>query len=56
MSSGSPKLHFEKGFEAQSFLDTKSVPNSTYSAKHVFRILFLALIWNILFNRKIILG
>jgi len=26
------KLHFEKGFEAQSFLDAKSAPNSTYSA------------------------
>jgi len=41
-----PKLHFEQGSEAQSFLDTKSASNSTYNAKLVYKMLFLALILN----------
>jgi len=39
-----PKLYFEKGFEGQNFLDAKSALNSTYNAKYVFKMLFLALI------------
>jgi len=35
-----PKFHFEKGYEAQSLLDTKNAPNSTYNANLVFKMLF----------------